>query len=54
MLTEVFGKSILKIKSTQIARMSMSSYVIYIRKERIIAYDIVERDLNQNRAEEIR
>ena len=40
----------LKIKSTQIGRMSMSSYVGYIRHKHIIAYNIVERDSNQNRA----
>ena len=32
----------------------MSSYVGYLHDERIIAYDIVERDSNQNRAVESR
>ena len=39
----------LKIKSTQIARMSMSSYVEYLRNKLIIAYDILECNSIQNR-----
>ena len=42
----------LKNKSSQIARMIMSSYVGYIRNEHTIAYDIVEQNLIQNRAGE--
>ena len=42
------GKSMLKNKSPQIARMSMSSYVGYLRDERIISSVIVERDSKQN------
>jgi len=46
----ISGKSMLKIKSTQIARECTSSYVEHLHSERIIAYDIVERNSNQNRA----
>ena len=47
-------KSMFKIKSTQIARMSISYYVGYLRDERIIAYDAVERDSIQKYAVESR
>ena len=40
----------LKMKTTQISMMIMSSYVGYIRDKRILAYVIVERNSNQNRA----
>ena len=44
----------LKMKSTQIARVSISYYIGYLRDGRIIAYNIVERDSSQNRAGESR
>ena len=43
LLNRIQGKSMLKNKSSQIARDYMSSYVGYIRDERIIAHVIVER-----------
>ena len=46
------GKSMLKNKSPQIARMSMSSYVGYLRDERIIANEILERNSIQIHAVE--
>jgi len=45
-LNRISGKSMLKNKSSQIARMSMSSYVGYLHDERIIAHVIVERISN--------
>ena len=45
-INRIQGKSNLKNKSPQIARECMSSYVGYLRDERIIAHVIVERDSN--------
>ena len=53
-INRILGKSMLKIRCTQIARMSMISYVGYLRNERAIAHNIVERDSIQNRAGESR
>ena len=53
-VNRILGKSMLKNKSTQTARMIMSSYIGYLRNERIIPYDIVECDSNQNHAGESR
>ena len=44
----------LKIKSTQIARMSISFYVGYLRNELIIAHAVMAHDSNQKRAAESR
>ena len=48
-LNRIQGKSMLKNKSPQIARECMSSYIGYLRDERIIAHVIVERVSNMKR-----
>jgi len=53
-INSILGKSMLKIRCTRIARMSMSSYVGCLRNERIIGHGIVERGSNQNHAGESR
>ena len=53
-INRILGESMLKIRCTRIARMSMISYVGYLRNEHIIAHDIVERDSNENHAGESR